>query len=346
DPYRGRTDFNLITDATVGTTQAVFPTPVLISTFGDEYKVPVTYNFNLTFEREVVTGLMARASYVGSRNRNGRFEPQLNYADKNIPGATTGNTDARRLYAAAGLGQIGSQAQDRKSNYNSMQLTMSKRYSRGFTVTSNYTLSKVEGDFGGEIIPYQLPQDQSLLWGPLDQDHRHRFTTSWVIDLPGGRMEGPLKYVIGGWQFTGVMQYQTGRPYTVTSGRDNSLDGIGNDRAKTTGVSIEPPSGSAQTVWFNPAAFAVNDLGTWGTVGRGAYYGPSLQSWDMGLFKNFRFSDDMNVQFRAEFFNVFNQVNFDLPNTNVSGANFGVITRTDPSFGDPRIIQFGLKFVF
>jgi hypothetical protein len=344
DPYRGRTDFNLITDATVGTQQAVFPRPVLISTFGDEYKVPVTYNFNLTFEREVVTGLMARAAYVGSRNRNGRYSPQLNYA-VHTPGDTRG-TDARRIYAADGIGDLGSQVQDRKSNYNSMQLTLSKRYSDGFTITSNYTLSKVEGDFGGEIIPYLLPQDQSLLWGPLDQDHRHRFTTSWVLDLPGGNMEGPMKWVIGGWQWTGVMQYQTGRPYTVTSGTDNSRDGIGNDRAKTTGQPVEPPSGSAQTVWFNPAAFAVNDVGTWGTVGRGAYYGPSLQSWDMGLFKNFRMNTDMNIQFRAEFFNVFNQVNFDIPNTNVSGANFGRITRTDPSFGDPRIIQFGLKFVF
>lgn len=345
DPYRGRTDFALITDATVGTQQAVFPTPVLISTFGSEYKVPLTYNFNLTFEREVVTGLMARAAYVGSRNRNGRYDPQLNYAVY-APGVTTATTDARRLYAAAGLGSIGSQAQDRQSNYNSMQLTLSKRYSHGFTVTSNYTLSKVEGDFGPEIIPYTMPQNQALMWGPLDQDHRHRFTTSWVLDLPGANMTGPLKHVIGGWQWTGVMQYQTGRPYTVTSGRDNSLDGIGNDRASLTGTSVAPPDGSAQTVWFNPAAFAVNAAGTFGDTGKGAYYGPSLQSWDMGLFKNFRMNADMNVQFRAEFFNVFNQVNFDLPNTNVSGANFGRITRTDPGFGDPRIIQFGLKFVF
>jgi len=345
DPYRGRTDFALITDATVGTQQAVFPTPVLISTFGSEYKVPLTYNFNLTFEREVVTGLMARAAYVGSRNRNGRYAPQLNYAVY-APGVTTATTDARRLYAAAGLGSIGSQAEDRQSNYNSMQLTLSKRYSHGFTVTSNYTLSKVEGDFGPEIIPYTMPQNQALMWGPLDQDHRHRFTTSWVLDLPGANMTGPLKHVIGGWQWTGVMQYQTGRPYTVTSGRDNSLDGIGNDRASLTGTSVAPPDGSAQTVWFNPAAFAVNAAGTFGDTGKGAYYGPSLQSWDMGLFKNFRMNADMNVQFRAEFFNVFNQVNFDLPNTNVSGANFGRITRTDPGFGDPRIIQFGLKFVF
>ena len=243
DPYRGRSDFNLINDAVVGTQQAPFPTPVLISTFGDEYTVPVTYNFNLTFEREVLTGIMARAAYVGSRNRNGRFGPSLNYADRHIAGATTGNTDARRLFASAGLGQIDSQVQDRKSNYNSMQLALVKRYADGFTITSNYTLSKVEGDFGDELIPYTMNQDQALLWGPLDQDHRHRFTTSWVWDLPGGSQDNVLKWLLAGWQWTGVMQFQTGRPFTVVSGQDNSLDGIGNDRAKLTGEPTAPPVG-------------------------------------------------------------------------------------------------------
>ena len=85
DPYRGRSDFNLITDATIGTQQAIFPTPVLISTLGEEYKTPVTYNFNLTFEREVMQGIMARAAYVGSRNRNGRLRSQLNSADRDHP---------------------------------------------------------------------------------------------------------------------------------------------------------------------------------------------------------------------------------------------------------------------
>ena len=346
DPYRGRTDFDQITDATVGTQQAIFPRPILISTFGDEYKVPVTYNFNLTFEREILSGLMGRIAYVGTRNRNGRHTINLNYAVY-TPGDTRG-TDARRIYFGSdGIGSIESQIQDRRSNYNSMQLGLIKRYSHGFTITTNYTLSKVEGDFNdADIIPYDRPQDQALLWGPLNQDHRHRFTTSWVLDLPGGNMDNVLKHVIGGWQWTGVMQFQTGRPFTVTSGTDNSGDGIGNDRAKLTGQPVEPPADALQTVWFNAAAFAVNDIGTFGNVGKGAYYGPNLHSWDMGLFKNFRISTDMNVQFRAEFFNVFNQVNFDIPNTNRSGGNFGVITRTDPSFGDPRIIQFGLKFVF
>jgi len=86
---------------------------------------------------------------------------------------------------------------------------------------------------------------------------------------------------------------------------------------------------------------------TFGTVGKGAYTGPSLQSWDMGLLKNFRMGSDINVQFRAEFFNIFNQVNFDLPKVAVNNAStLGKFTATDPNSGDPRIIQFGLKFVF
>ncbi len=97
DPYRGRTDFDLINDAVVGTQQAPFPTPVLISTFGDEYKVPITYNFNLTFEREVMSGFMARVAYVGTRNRNGRHGIKLNYAVY-TPGDTRGTRCPPHLF--------------------------------------------------------------------------------------------------------------------------------------------------------------------------------------------------------------------------------------------------------
>lgn len=151
------------------------------------------------------------------------------------------------------------------------------------------------------------------------------------------------------------MQFQTGAPFNIVSGQDNSRRGLGNtrDRAKLTGVSVEPPEGSDRTVIFNADAFAVNDVGTFGDVPRGYLHGPSLHSWDMALGKNFRFTDDIRVQFRAEFYNVFNQVNLDIPGTSqnddrtsVSGANYNKSTRTIPGVGDPRIISFGLKFVF
>ena len=356
DPYRGRTDFNLVTDGTIGTQQAPFPTPVLIETLDSSYKTPRTANYNITLEREVARGLTARAAYVGSRSYNGRRDVKLN-PSVYTPGDTRG-TDARRLFAADAIGVVNQQRQDRESVYNGMQLTLSKRYSRGFTVTSNYTLSRVEGNFGDEVIPYNeftLDKHDPLVWGPLTQDRMHRFTTSWVWDIPGGEAGGPMKWIAGGWQFSGLMEFETGRPFNVISGSDRSQRGLGsaNDRAKLTGQPLEPPSGSDPLFWFNPAAFAVADVGTFGNVPKGFLRGPSFHSWNMGLFKNFRFNTDLNIQFRAEFFNMFNQVNFDIPGTTpgdnriaVNSANFGKLTRTVPVTGDPRVVQFGLKFVF
>src|SRR5262249_55524964 len=196
----------------------------------------------------------------------------------------------------------------RRSNYNGMQLTLSKRYSRGFQITGTYTLSKVEGDFagerqsGGELVRYYLDQGPALVLGPLDQGHRHRVPPSWVADVPRQRLCGVTRWVLGGWQWSGVMQYQTGRPFTVTSGTDNSLDGIGNDRAKLTGADYNavPTTPCSNCVWyFNPAAFAPNDLGTFGNVAKNAYYGPSLHVWDMSLAKNFHLTSSQYVQARV-----------------------------------------------
>ena len=356
DPYRGRTDFALVNDATIGTDRAPFPTPVLIETLDSQYKTPLTYNYNLTLEREVMQGLTARAAYVGSRSVNGRRDVKLN-PSLYTPGDTRG-TDARRLFAAAGLGVINQQRQDRESVYNGMQLTLSKRYNRGFTVTSSYTLSRVEGNFGDEVIPFNefnLDKRDPLVWGPLTQDRTHRYTTSWVWDLPGNDVSGPLKWIAGGWQWSGLMEFESGRPFNVISGSDRSQRGLGsnNDRAKLTGQPLAPPAGADRTLWFNPAAFAVADVGTFGDVPKGFLRGPSFHSWNMGLFKNVRFNRDLNAQFRVEIFNVFNQVNFDIPGTTpsdnriaVNSANFGTITRTVPVTGDPRLVQFGVKFVF
>jgi hypothetical protein len=362
DVFLGRPDlFSLIDLKNVGTTLAPFPTPIVLETLDTKYITPRTYNFNVAFEREIMAGTMVRAAYVGSRNRHGRMGWAMNYADKNavILGAvpSTGNTDKRRLFAAldsAGnftsnsLGSVTLQRQDRSSDYNSMQLTASRRYSHNFTVSGSYTLAKVTGDFGDELIPYDQSQDPALTVGPLSQDHRHRFTGSWVLDLPGQKLEGPMKWVLGGWQWSGVAQYQTGSPLQITSGTDTSLDGIGNDRAKlVSGVSLDPAAGSLQTVLFNSAAFARGDNLTFGDVPKGYLYGPPLRNWDMGLSKNFHMGSEMNVQFRAEFFNIFNQVNFASPGTSVSNAaTMGKVTATDGNAGDPRIIQFGLKFVF
>jgi hypothetical protein len=191
--------------------------------------------------------------------------------------------------------------------------------------------------------------------GPSHFDHKHRFVLSYVWEIPKmPAASGIVRTLLHGWQATGIGQYQTGRPFTIVSGRDNSRTGLESDRAQVTGVSWKRPAGADKRVWFNPAAFAVNDVGTFGNSGKNSLYGPPLYSWDMGIFKNFRITERVNTQFRAEFFNIFNQTNFDAPttsggnnNTNVTAGGFGRVTRTLPGdAGEPRILQFGLKVVF
>ena len=344
DPYRGKSDFNVISLEGVGRRDAPFPTPVSANSYDEKFNTPVTYNYNLTLEREILAGWTARAAYVGAKTTGGQNSISLNPAIY-VPGATTGTTDARR--ALQPYGALQTYVQEGWSQYHAMQLTLNRRFSHGFTINSNYTLSDSVGNFGGELIPYFMPQDPALVVGPQDEMRRHRFVTSWVLEVPDMQTDNVVaKAALNGWQVTGILQFQSGAPYTITTGNDISRDGIGGDRAKTTGVSMDPPEGSDRTVWFNRAAFAAGDVGTFGTVGKGAYFGPRTFYFDMGLSKNVRMSNDMGIQFRAEFFNIFNQVNFANPATAVNSASFGRITSTHANQGDPRIMQFGLKFVF
>jgi hypothetical protein len=199
------------------------------------------------------------------------------------------------------------------------------------------------------LIPYNLPQDPDLT---QTSSSRHRLVASWVYQLPDVGTNPLINGVLGGWQVTGVFQFQSGGWLSINSGTDRSLDGLGGDRAvRIDGVPLEPQNQTCGTppcvIWFNTAAFRQTVPGTWGNPNSmNVMRGPSATQTDMGIFKNFRFSSDMGVQFRAEFFNVFNNVNLSGPSTDVSSGNFGRITGLHGVFGQPRIIQFGLKFVF
>ena len=346
DPYRGRSDFNLVSLDKIGAPDAAFPRPVVISTYDARQETPLTYNWNLTIEREIVPEWMARFAYVGSSALYGRAFKQLN-PSVYIPGSTLG-TDARRLFAPE-IGSIDYYTQDRKARYHSLQLSLVKRFSHSFTVLANYTWSKTLDNFAdfNFVKPWYFPNGDDMQYGPSDYDHRHRFVVSWIWDLP--KMAGGNKFArhfVNGWEWTGIGQYQTGSPFNIKSGRDNSFTALNSDRAKLTGVSYAAPAGADKRVWFNSTAFAVNDIGTFGDLGRNVVYGPNLYTFDIGFFKNNRITERVNAQFRAEMFNIFNQVNFANPIATVTGAGFGTITGTNGSAGDPRIIQFGLKLVF
>jgi len=162
-----------------------------------------------------------------------------------------------------------------------------------------------------------------------------------------------VKGILGDWEITGIITKETGLPFTIFSGKDNSLTGLTSDR----GIYItgQAPYGSnacsgrpAPCVsWLNPNAFAVNPVGTFGNVGKGALNGPGLFNWDMGAFKNITITERWRAQLRGEFFNTFNHTNFTNSSNNypifgVSSGGFGTVGAA----GDPRIIQLAMKVVF
>jgi hypothetical protein len=320
----------------LGAPTAAFPTPVLATTYVSQLTSTLAYNYNLTLERQIGE-YVVRVAYVGSRTTHGSRSVELNPAVY-APGATTATTDARRTFQP--YGSISQMAKDGLANYNSLQTSVNKRLSHGFTVQGNYTWSK-SIDYT-TILPWYFPNGRN--YGPSAFDHTHRWVASYVWQAPNithSRVAGTL---LNGWQLTGIAQYQTGKPNTIGSGVDNSLTNLGNDRAILTGVSQARPDGVDPTLeWFNQAAFAVNPIGTFGTVGKSTIRSPSTFNWDMGLFKNFRIKERYSLQFRSEFFNIFNNTQLLDPGTSVnSTASFGRIL----SANDPRIMQFSLKFTY
>jgi hypothetical protein len=145
----------------------------------------------------------------------------------------------------------------------------------------------------------------------------------------------------------GIVTLQSGAPFTVSTGVDNSYSGIGQDRVDVVGAPHLPDDrsrGEKIAAWFNTAAFRDNAPGTFGTLGRNTQLGPGLATFDASIFKNFRmpWSESHKIEFRAEGFNVLNRVNLSNPTATRSNALFGRITTA----GDPRILQLGLRYAF
>ena len=166
-----------------------------------------------------------------------------------------------------------------------------------------------------------------------------------------------LRLLAGGWQINGLLSAPSGSPLTITAGKDQSQTGLGSDRAVYLGGNAYGPGAcgtSAPCVdYLNPAAFALPAVGTFGNVGKGMLRGPNQIVYDSEeLFKEFPIrSDKLKVQFRAEFFNLFNRVNLNNPGTSSYGATPAVAVSSG-GFGsiksaqDPRMGQLGLKLIF
>jgi hypothetical protein len=234
------------------------------------------------------------------------------------------------------------------SNYNSLQLKAERRFANGLAFVVNFTHSKFI-DVGN--AGYRDPVvNRNLDRGLSQYNVPNRFVAGYNYQLPFGPgrrwlSKGIAGNIIGGWEFNGITTYQTG--ITLSPGLAVNNCVCGNNRAAPN-VSANPMTGTQSlSRWFDTSVFSFPAQYTIGNAGRGLISGPHLLSTDLNTGKRFSlpWREGMNLEFRAEFFNVFNHPNFGPPDVNLGNANFGKVTAYS-SFVSPRKGQLALKLYF
>jgi hypothetical protein len=333
------------------------------------------YQYNFGIQRRLFGEFSLEADYQGSTGHKlGLFvdlnQPAVIVADPTKRGNQAPN---QQIFPYPTFGTVSAGKDIGNSNYNGGVLTARYQGHRGIFLQSSYTLSK-SIDYGssffgstGERGSVADGTNIRLERGPSSFDIRHRFVTVYVIDLPvgpGRRLFGWNNIVnrelLGGWQISGITTVQSGRPFTVfNSSQDFSGFNQFNDRPDIVGSGQLRQDNLNPDNAFDKSYFSVTPpTGRIGTSGRNQYYGPGLVNWDFTATKSFPLGERVRLQFRADFFNLFNNVNFANPINNQSSSSFGKITQTVGSavatavgttagaLGGPRQIQAALKLQF
>jgi hypothetical protein len=289
-----------------------------------------------------------RVGYAGSKGDRLAMGRELNAAIY-APGATTATTNQRR--PLSNFSTVTAIESTGRSSYHSLQLTLDKRISKGFSVLSSYTLSK-NLDHAGEAkqtgATQTNPYDLEFDWGYANADRRHRWVTSFLWQVPGAFANRVVGGLLSEWSLTGILSMQSGGGFTVTSGVDNARTGTGGQRADVSGnpdLPSDRPTAEQVLRWFDTSVYSANALGTFGNSRRNSLRGPGTKNVDLGLHKTFPAGGSTKLQVRIEAFNAFNWLNLGTPNTSQNSGNFGRILGM-PTGMSPRVMQGALRVSF
>ena len=348
---------------------------------------PTSQQWSLTIERGIARDLMLSVGYVGSESYHTPLSVNANagypVVCNNPQGCISGGTNTQgnpvngptvsqgTLYhppAYRPNRNVGSGTQwfdQGTSSYHGMDISLTKRASHGLTFKANYTYSKIM-DFNSAILAPSAGNEPSNIYSPYyirlnrgvgSYSLAHQFNAYYSYQLPfgngqrfGSGASGVVDKLIGSWQWNGSLRWLGGFPFTPLAGSNTS----GTGDASNSDVPNWNPNFKGPVIigtpdqWFDPKAFVLPTQGTFGNVARGSLRGPGLFSLDTSFLKRIRITEGLNLQFRAEAFNILNHSNFSYPNevlfqgTQYSSSG-GVITATATP---ARQIQFALKLIF
>ena len=322
---------------------------------------PHMYQWNFNIQRQLFESTTLTVGYVGSRGLHLYAARDINPVLPSVVngvtvfgvprGATPGIVSNPRLNPAGAA--LSSEAPVGDSSYNSLQVGLNRRFSHGVQSQLSYTWSKCMDDASGTYgleggIPWSYPLNGSFDRGRCLFDRPQVFNLSGLYALPFQQ-----NILTKGWQMSGGLLVQSGSPWNVTVGFDQAGDVVaGSERPNLVMPADQIMTGNI-TQWANPAGFSLPAAGTFGNLQRDFLASPGTVNTNFAVLKDTQIKEQFRLQFRAEFFNLFNHANFGLPNASafVQTANgggapnptFGKITTTTTS---SRQIQFALKLLF
>lgn len=301
-------------------------------------KEPESHMWTFSIQRELPQGFVAQAAYVGNVGRNQLTRTYVNTLDpvtRRRPLTTFGQIDEKRF--------------DGVTNFNGLQASLNRSYAKGLLLQAQYIYGHAISDNAGSGEGGQIQNVacRACDRGDADYDIRQAFTANAIYQLPFARARW-----YGGWDLSTVFTSRTGTPFSVTISRTAATVPSGqtqNQRADYLGGDAYAAN-KGPALWLNPAAFALPASGTYGNSGRNRFRGPGLWQSDLGLSKKFRLTEQFNLDFRAEAFNLFNRAQYGNPVSARNNSTFGTILATandgSTGTGTSRQLQFMLRLNF
>jgi hypothetical protein len=350
-----RTGLPLVTEPALGNGILDVPTNAAVTSFDNNNAVRgYIQSWNLMLERRFGSWITS-AGYVATRSINQLVNLEQNWAP--INGGQAGRVLNQKFKRGVGTSLHGSLG---TASYDSLQMRAERRFADGYQLSFNYTWGHALGytgeDSGATPRRVGLPWEYDLNYGSLNLDLRHNFQMNYIIELPFGRgkrwaQEGALHHILGGWQINGLLSRYSGRAFTITDA-DTTLNAPGSSQqGDCIGTPVKLGQTGAGSRYYDIAAFArvPSTARRFGTCGVANITGPALLNTDLGIFRKFQISERVDIQFRAEMFNLTNTPHFNTPVAGVNSANFmevNGILDTGREGIDERTVRFGLRLGF
>jgi hypothetical protein len=339
-----------------------------------DLRTPTVLSYSLKIEQEITPNTSLSVGYLGSRGTHELISIDMNIPHQVVcPAPGCGSLPAGTIFTPTTtranplLANTYSWFSAGESLYNAMTVDVKHRFSKGLTFRGAYTWSKALDD-GDSLNATAAANAPALVqnplnirgdWGPATYDVRNVGVMNVSYDLPIGNgrqmlngMSGWENGIVGGWTLNSIVTIQSGFPFTPQLSFNPSNDGDTRNpvRPNWNPAFTGPVILGGTTKWFDANAFKVPTTGTFGNVGRNVLTGPGLATWDFSVVKDTHLFERLNLQFRAEIFNLLDRTNLNTPNlivfTTAAGAPSPVAGSFTQTSTTSRQVQFGLKLLW